>query len=106
MVYQGYQMGFMLLLGKNKGWVNFLFSYFPTANCSSIFSLTFISLTNFVGSRAEGQRSLEPVLPEQNDAVPASLPVAVAGAADPAEALPGSETSAVSAGSKRKLGDE
>ncbi|KAF9210132.1 hypothetical protein CPC16_011597 [Podila verticillata] len=58
------------------------------------------------GSRAEGQRSLEPVLPEQNDAVPASLPVAVAGAADPAEALPGSETSAISAGSKRKLEDE
>ncbi|KAG0039485.1 hypothetical protein BGZ82_007995 [Podila clonocystis] len=55
----------------------------------------------------EGHRSLERVLPEQNDAVPASLPVAGAGA-DPAEALPGSETpvSSVSAGSKRKLEEE
>lgn len=99
-------MGFMFL-GKNKGWVNFFIFLF--SHCYlffHIFSLTCISLINFAGSRAEGQRSLEPVLPEQNDAVQASLPVAVAGAADPAEALPGSETSAVSAGSKRKLEDE
>lgn len=60
----------------------------------------------FAASRVEGHRSLEPVLPEQNDAAPASLPVAGAGA-DPTEALPGSETPvSASAGSKRKLEEE
>lgn len=97
-----------MLFSKNKGWMNiFTFLIFLAANCSS-FCLSRLYFThNISGSRVEGHRSLEPVLPEQNDAVPVpSLPVAGA-CADPAEALPGAETTvSVSAGSKRKLEEE